>query len=136
MNRTTNVIIYYQKRKLKYQLISGISILAMGIVIARLDPTSVIYYIWILFGLLQISSWYYKNNYQYLVINKYTITKKSLFPRSLKLRELKAIRKFKSSCILEPNHRKIKIVKDLIENDSLYRLTERLYAFEIKYGQT
>jgi hypothetical protein len=105
------VIIYYQKRKLKYQVILGIVLLVLGIAIAMVKATSLIYYIWILFGLLQISCWYYKNKYQYMVIEKNTITKNSLFPRSLKLSELKTMGKFKGSFSLKVTKESLGLTK-------------------------
>jgi hypothetical protein len=130
------VIIYYQKKKLNYQLYSGIGFLIIGIAIVLLNNFSLIYYTWVLLGLLQLGTWYFKKKHQYLYITEGRLTKNSLFPKSIKLNELTAIWKFKSSFTLETRQAKIKIDKDLMENESLYKLTDFLNQIELKPRQT
>ena len=130
------MIIYYQKKKLNYQLYSGIGFLIIGIAIVLLNNFSLIYYTWILLGLLQLGTWYYKKKHQYLYITEDSLTKNSLFPKSIKLNELTAIWKFKSSFTLETRQARIKIDKDLMEDESLYKLTDFLNQIELKPQQT
>jgi len=126
------VIIYYQKKKLNYQLYSGIGFLISGIALVFLNNFSLIYYSWVLLGLLQLGTWYYKKKHQYLYITDGTLTKNSFFPKSIKLTELTAIWKFKSSFTLETSEAKIKIDKDQMEDESLYKLTDFLNQIELK----
>lgn len=129
------MIIYYQKKKLNYQLYSGIGFLIFGIAIVLLNNFSLIYYTWVLLGLLQLGTWYFKNKHQYLYITDDTLTKNSLFPKSIKLNELTAIWKFKSSFTLETRQAKLKINKDQMEDESLYKLTDFLNQIELKPQQ-
>ena len=129
------MIIYYQKKKLNYQLYSGIGFLISGIAIVLLNNFSLIYYTWVLLGLLQLGTWYYKKKHQYLHISEGRLTKNSLFPKSIKLNELTAIWKFKSSFTIETRQTKIKIDKDQMEDESLYKLTDLLNQIELKPQQ-
>ncbi|PKD20209.1 hypothetical protein APR41_14600 [Salegentibacter salinarum] len=129
------MIIYYKKKRLKYQLISGLAILVFGISILILDTSTGIYSIWILFGLLQIGTWFYQRKYQYLYIDEESLTKNALSPSSIKFSELKAIWKYKNSFTLETNTTKIKIDKDLMEDESLYKLTDFINQIELKSQQ-
>ena len=129
------MIIYYQKKKLNYQLYSGIGFLIFGIAIVLLNNFSLIYYTWVLLGLLQLGTWYFKKKHQYLYITEDSLTKNSLFPKSIKLTELTAIWKFKSSFTLETRQAKLKIDKDQMEDESLYKLTDFLNQIELKPQQ-
>lgn len=129
------MIIYYQKKRLNYQLYSGIGFLIIGIAIVFLNNFSLIYSTWVLLGLLQLGAWYYKKKHQYLFITEDSLTKNSLFPKSIKLTELTAIWKFKSIFTLETRQAKIKIDKDQMEDESLYKLTDLLSQIELKLQQ-
>lgn len=124
--------VYYQKKKLNYQLISGIVISFLSISLVFLQSSSVIPAIWILFGSFQVCGWFYKKKHQYLYIDKNSLTKNSIFPKSLAVNELTAIRKYKGSFVLETKDQNLKIHKDLMEDDSLYALTDFLNKIEIK----
>jgi len=126
------VIIYYQKKKLNYKLYTGIGFLIIGIAIVLLNNFHLIYYAWPLLGLLQLATWYYEKKHQYLYITDNTLTKNSLFPKTINLNELTAIWKLRSSFTLETKNTKIKIDKDLIEDESLYKLTDFLNQIELK----
>jgi hypothetical protein len=85
--------------------------------------------------LLQLATWYYEKKHQYLYIDGNTITKNSIFPKSVKLNELTAIWKLRSSFRLEAKNSKIKINKDLIDDESLYKLTDLLNQIKLKPQQ-
>ncbi|WP_037320047.1 hypothetical protein [Salegentibacter sp. Hel_I_6] len=125
------MIIYYQKKRLNYKLYTGIGFLIIGIAIALLNNFSLIYYTWILLGLLQLATWYYEKKHQYLYITEDSLTKNSLFRKSIKLNELTAIWKLRTSFTLQTKKNKIKIDKDLIEDESLNKLTDFLNQIEL-----
>jgi hypothetical protein len=64
-----------------------------------------------------------------------TFPKNSIFPKSVKLNELTAIWKLRSSFRLEAKNSKIKINKDLIDDESLYKLTDLLDQIKLKPQQ-
>jgi uncharacterized membrane protein YbaN (DUF454 family) len=129
------VTIYYEKKRLKFQLVYGILSAILGIVGIILDSKPLITYPWLILGILQIGTWYYQNKYQYLHIKNKALTKNSLFSKSVNLNELSAIRKYKNSFVLESKGQSIKIYKDVIAADSLYKLTDLLNEIQLKPHQ-
>lgn len=129
------MIIYYKKKRLNYQLYFGIGFLAIGIILVPLNNFSLIYFSWIIFGLLQLAVWYYEKKHQYLSIDKNNLTKNSIFPKSVKLNEIETIVKLEKSYILETKSKKIKINKDIIEEESFYKLNKVLEEIELKLKQ-
>ncbi|WP_037320039.1 hypothetical protein [Salegentibacter sp. Hel_I_6] len=123
--------IYYKKKNLKFQLFYGILSALLGIFGIVLDAKPLIAYPWLILGILQIGTWFYQSKHQYIRIENNILTKNSLFSKSIDLNKLTAIRKFKNSIVLESKDQSIKIYKDVIATDSLYRLTDFLNEIEL-----
>jgi len=130
-----SMIIYYKRKNLNAQLIYGIISLLFGITGFISDTKSFFIIAWLLLGLVQIGTWYYKQKYQYLNIEENRLTKNALFPKSVAFNELSAIRKYKNSFLLESKNQSIRIHKDIIATDSFYKLTDLLNKIELKPQQ-
>ncbi|MBZ9730492.1 hypothetical protein LB467_12430 [Salegentibacter sp. JZCK2] len=129
------MIINYRKKRLKLQLLFGVSSVIIGLVALIIGSESIFIYPWLILGLLEIGIWYYENKYQYLKIDNNILTKNSLFSKSIDLTQLTAIKKNKSTFVLESNDHSLKIYKDMIAPDSLNRLTDLLNEIELKPHQ-
>ncbi len=125
------MIIYFKKKRLNFRLFNGIASLVMGLISLLSDFQFFFVYAWLILGLLEIGTWYYQNKFQYLQIENNVLTKNSLFPKSIELSEITAIRKYRNSFLIESKEQNIKIYKDVISTDSLYQLTDLLNEIQI-----
>jgi len=130
-----SVTIYYKKKNLKFQLFYGILSAVIGVIGMFLEAKPLMTYPWLVLGILQIGTSYYQYKYQYLKIENNILTKNSLISKSIDLRELTAIRKFRNSFVLESKDQEIRIYKHLIATDSLYKLTDLLNELQIEPQQ-
>ena len=126
------MIIYFKKKRLNFRLFNGIASLGMGFISILSDFQFFFVYAWLILGLLEIGTWYYQNKLQYLKIENNVLTENSLFPKSIELSEITAIRKYRNSFLIESKEQNIKIYKDVISTDSLYQLTELLNKIQVK----
>jgi hypothetical protein len=129
------VTIYYPQKRLKYKLLYGIVSVIIGTIAFLIDSAAIFIYPWLILGFLEIGTWYYENKYHYLQINNNILTKNSLFPKSIDLTKLSAIRKYKNSFILESEDQNIKIHKGLIASQSLNQLNNLLNEIPLKPQQ-
>jgi len=129
------VIIYFKKKRLNFRLFNGIASLGMGLISILSDFQFFFVYSWLILGLLEIGTWYYQNKFQYLQIKNNVLTKNSLFPKSIELSEITAIRKYRNSFLIESKEQNIKIYKDVISTDSLYQLTDFLNQIKVETQQ-
>jgi len=129
------VTIYYRKKRLKFQLFFGVLSVIIGLVGIIIGSESLFIYPWLILGLLELGTWYYENKYQYLKIDNNILTKNSLFSKSIDLTQLSAIRKYKSTLVLESKDQSIKIYKDMIALESLTQLTDLFNEIELKPQQ-
>jgi hypothetical protein len=107
----------------------------MGLISLLSDFQFFFVYAWLILGLLEIGTWYYQNKFQYLQIENNVITKNSLFPKSIELSKIIAIRKYRNSFLIESKEKNIKIYKDVISTDSLYQLTDLLNEIQVKSSE-
>jgi uncharacterized membrane-anchored protein len=75
------MIIYYKRKNLNAQLIYGIISLLFGITGFISDTKSFFIIAWLLLGLVQIGTWYYKQKYQYLNIEENELPKTLFFQK-------------------------------------------------------
>ncbi|MBZ9631305.1 hypothetical protein LB465_10990 [Salegentibacter sp. LM13S] len=127
--------IHYQKKRLEYKLLYGIVSVSFGTISFIIGSEPLFIYPWLILGFLEIGTWYYERKYHYLQINNNILTKNSLFPKSIDLTELNAIRKYRSTFVLESQEQNIKIHKDLIATDSLNQLTDLLNEIPLQSQQ-
>ena len=129
------MIIYFKKKRLNFRLFNGIASLGMGLISILSDFQFFFVYAWLILGLLEIGTWYYQNKFQYLQIENNVLTKNSLFPKSIELSKITAIRKYRNSFLIESKEQNIKIYKDVISTDSLYQLTELLNEIQVRSSE-
>jgi len=129
------VIIYFKKKRLNFRLFNGIASLLMGLISLLSDFGFFFVYAWLILGLLEIGTWNYQYKYQYLQIENNVLTKNSLFPKSIELSEITAIRKYRNSFLIESKEQNIKIYKEVIATDSLYQLTDFLNQIKVEPQQ-
>lgn len=118
--------INYPKSRIKNNFGYGIVMIAVGFFAVYINSTSVFSYLWILMGALQLGTSMYQKKHQYLTIDENKLIKHSLIPKTIELSEIKKVRKFVNSYKIETSDRTLRIEKNLIENDSLYRLNKIL----------
>ena len=118
--------ICYPKSRLQNQLGYGIVMIGVGFFAVYINSTSIFSYLWILLGALQTITSLYQKKHQYITIENDTLIKHSLIPKTIELSKIKRVRKCLNSYKLEAEDKTIRIEKNLIENDSLYRLNHLL----------
>ena len=96
------------------------------------SDTLTIRFFWIFFGILQVATaWYFKNN-PYLTIQDTKLTKHAPLCRSIEIDEIRKVRKFVNSYKIETSDKTLTIDKNVMEPESLSRLTDYLNALELK----
>ncbi|SKB40567.1 hypothetical protein SAMN05660776_1010 [Salegentibacter holothuriorum] len=129
------MIIYFKKKRLNSRLFNGIASIIMGLLSILSDFQFFFVYAWLILGILQIGTWYYQNKFQYLQIENNVLTKNSLFPKSIELSKITALRKYRNSFRIESKKQNIKIYKDVISTDSLYQLTDLLNEIQVNNSE-
>lgn len=124
--------IYYPKQRLKYKLLYGIVSIIIGSSAFIIGSEPIFIYPWLILGLLEIGTWFYEHKYHYLQINNNILTKNSLFPKSIDLTQLKAMRNYKGSFVLESEDQNIRIHKGLVAPQSLNELTDILNEIQLQ----
>lgn len=124
--------IKYDDSRLKGNLVYGSCTIVIGIFAVSTNPTSIFSYAWIVVGLLQAGSYFYDKKYQYLTIENNTLTKNFLIPQKININEIKKVRKFKNSYKVETDKRTIRILKNIIEENSLKRLDHFFNSLNLK----
>ncbi|PKD20211.1 hypothetical protein APR41_14610 [Salegentibacter salinarum] len=126
------MIIYYPQKRLKYKLLYGIVSVIIGSFAFIIDSEPIFIYPWVILGFLEIGTWYYEKKYHYLHIDHNILTKNSLFPKSIDLRQVTAIRKNRNSFVLESEGKNIRIHKGLVASQSLNQLTDLLDEIQLQ----
>lgn len=100
----------------------GLTMIGLGIFAVYINSTSALSYLWILLGILQAGTSYYRQKYQYLTIEKDKLVRHSLIPKSIELSEIKRVRMFMDSYKIETHNQSLRIEKKFIEDESLQKL--------------
>lgn len=106
--------------------------IGVGLFAVYINSSSIFSYLWIFVGILQLATSLYQKKHQYLTIEEDRIVKHSLLPKSIALSDIKRIRKYMNSYKIEAENSSIRIEKDFIENDSLFKLNHFLDNLELK----
>lgn len=114
--------ICYPKSRLQNQWGYGFVMIAVGIFAVYINSASIFSYLWILIGAIQIATSVYQKKHQYLTIEEDRLIKHSLIPSCIAFSEITRVRKNVNSYKIETEGKTIRIEKNLIEKDSLYRL--------------
>ena len=124
--------IKYEEKILKFNLIYGMFMILIGIFAVANDSHSLFNYTWLVIGALQTGSYFHNKKFQYLTIENNKLTKHSLIPKSIELNEIKKVRKFVNSYKIETEKTTLRISKNIIEKDSLYKLNQVLDDLNLK----
>ncbi len=124
--------IKYAKRRIKNNLGYGLLMIVVGLFAFFSDPLSVFSYVWLLFGALQSGMAWYNKKTPYLTIENHRLTKHSIFAKTIEIEDIKKVRKFVNSYKIETSDKTLTIDKNVMEPESLYRLTDYLNALELK----
>lgn len=118
--------ICYPKSRLQNQLGYGLIMIGVGVFAVYINSNSIFSYLWILIGILQMGTSVYQKRHQYLTIENGKLIKHSLFPKSIAFSEIKRVRKCVNSYKIETDSKSMRIEKNFIEKESLYRLNHIL----------
>lgn len=124
--------IKYAEKKVRDSFLSGLLFIGIGLTTLIWSDTLTIRYFWVFFGILQLATaWYFKNN-PYLTIDGEKLTKNALPSKSVEIEKIIKVRKFVNSYKIETSDKTLKIEKNVMEPESLYRLTDFLDSLELK----
>lgn len=124
--------INYIKNRIKHNLLFGILMMILGLFAIYEDMLSVFSYLWVLIGVLQLISTLNEKKHQYLSIENNKLTRHSIFPKTIEISDIRKIRKSKNSYKIETSERTLKIDKNIIEAESLYKLEDYFNSLDLK----
>ncbi|MFD0933545.1 hypothetical protein ACFQ0R_13145 [Psychroflexus salinarum] len=119
----------FNKTRLSAHLILGFVWIIIGILnLSSKDLENWIGYVFIILGVLYLVHFFYDRKNKYLIIENGMITKNILygFKNKMDLDAIQEIQKVKGNYILKSKTQKLKINLDLIDNSSLNKLIEVL----------
>ena len=114
--------ICYPKSRLQNQIGYGIIMIGVGLFAVYINSSSIFSYLWVLLGALQTGTSLYQKKHQYITIENDKLIRHSLIPKSIELSSIKKVRRYVNSYKLEAENKSLRIEKNMIEEDSLYRL--------------
>ena len=100
----------------------GLTMIGLGLFAVYINSSSALSYLWILLGILQAGTSYYRQKYQYLTIKDDKLVRHTLIPKSIDITEIRRVRKFVNSYKIETHNQSMRIEKKFIENESLEKL--------------
>lgn len=109
----------YPKSRIQNNFIYGLIMVAVGIFAVYINSSSVFSYLWIFIGLLQTGTAFYQKRNQYLTIGEDKLIKHSIIPRTVRISEIKRVRKCVDSYRIETGQGSLRIEKIFIEEESL-----------------
>ena len=126
--------IYYTKKRFRHNLIFAIFWTVLGFLNLKYDEGNT----WLDFGYIFVSllywgSYFYEKRNQYLTIENNMLTKHSIFPKTIAVTEIKRIRRFEGSYKIETSEKTLRINKDVMDVESLYKLDDYFKSLEIKF---
>ena len=124
--------INYIKNRYNYNLAFGLLMIILGLFTIYDNMRSFYHYLWILLGALQLGTAFYERKNQYLTIENNKLTKHSIFPKTMEMNDIRKIRKFVNSYKIETSEKTLKINKNIIEPESLYRLDDYFKSLKLK----
>ena len=104
--------------------------IGLGIFAVYINSSSAFSYLWILLGIVQAASSYYRQKYEYLTIGNHELVRHSFIPKSIPVSEIRRVRKFMDSYKIETHNQSMRIEKRFIERESLENL--KVFLDELK----
>lgn len=124
--------IKYSERRIRNNLGAGIVWLLVGLYFFYSNALSAFSYVWLIFGAIQIGTAWYIKKHPYISIENNKLTRHYIFPKTIEIDEIRKVRKFVNSYKIETSDKTIEIDKNVMEPESLYRLTDFLNGLELK----
>ncbi len=123
--------IRYIKNRSFFNIGFGTLMILVGLFAVYKNKFSIYSYLWVVLGALQLGAAWYERKKQYITIEDDKLTKHSLIPKSIEIREIRKIKKDSNSYKIETSEKSLKIDKRKIEPESLYRLEDYLNGLEL-----
>jgi len=131
------VKIRYKQKRLKYNLIFGSIWLVFALFsLFIVDGNKWLDFGYLFFAVLHLGLYFFEYINQYLTIKNGWIYKNSLFPKKIKLTDIKRIKKFAGDYILKTENTDLAITIDFIEEKSLDELILILSKLNLEPGNT
>ena len=125
--------IHYTKKRFKNNLIFAIVWTVLGLLnLNYFGENNWMDFAFLATALLYWVSYFYERRNQYLSIENNTLTKHSIFPKTIKITDIKRILRFEGSYRIETSEKTLKINKDLIDAESLYKLDDYFKTLELE----
>lgn len=126
----------YRRKVIYKKLILGSLFFIPGILFAVNEPDNFFRYGFILVGLLHLISGVYQLKVPYLRIENNSIIRGGLIRRTLKMSEVKEIRKFAGDYTLFTSEKKMKINSEYVRKSQRAELNGFLRSLEIPFEET
>ena len=120
----------YNKNQQRKEFVFGILMVIIAIPLIWSEPGNPLRYYPVVFGLLLIGSYFFKQKYPYLKIEGDVLTVYKIRRKSLKLSEVNKIKKFAGEFTLCTSEDKIKIYSELIDRNSKAELNELIDSLD------
>lgn len=134
--------IKYSKERLNSSYKLGLYFVIMGIIVTviftmlrssnKFDYTG---FELIIGGVFSMIVYFFENKKQYLKIENGVLTKNTLFPKKISLKEINQIKKFAGDYILKTNEREFIINTQIMDRNSLIKLNQEFEKLNIKWLQ-
>lgn len=132
--------IKYSKERLNSSYKLGLYFVIMGIIVTviftmlrssnKFDYTG---FELIIGGVFSMIVYFFENKKQYLKIENGVLTKNTLFPKKISLKEINQIKKFAGDYILKTNEREFIINTQIMDRNSLIKLNQEFEKLNIKW---
>ncbi|MDR5589083.1 hypothetical protein [Christiangramia sp. SM2212] len=123
--------IRYIKNRITHNFYLGSFMIVAGNIMAFQDTSLGINILWIVAGSLQVYTVFYERKHQYISIQDGTLTRHSIFPKSIKIDEIRKIHKFINTYQIETSNKTLTINKNIIEAESMYRLDDYFKSLKV-----
>lgn len=127
--------ILYKKRRLNYNLTFGIFWLVLSLLkIFNQEKFSWFDWGFLILSFLYLRIYFYEKKNQYLTIENGMISINKMFPKRIKLTEIKQIKKFAGDYILKTDKTALTINTQFIDENSLKELNTELEKLNIEWN--
>ncbi len=125
--------IRFTKKRLHNHLTFGIIWFVLGTIALVYAEGNVLFYGYIIIGILHFGTFLFENNQQYLTIKHGILTKNHLIAKRINLDEIKQIKKYSGAYTLITGSTQLKINTKLIEEKSLAKLNKLLEELNLEH---
>lgn len=130
------MIIPYSKKSDKREIGLGFLYILIGIGYALIEAEEIIFYLFILTGILYFATVVYKKKHPYLQVNNGILKKSDLIPKKIELSKIKRIKEFAGEYTLFSAEKKLKIHRYLISKDSRQEFDSFIESLNLQIENT